>query len=359
MKSSEDFSPIAEQGELELEAGFLYRLKRRREIAPIAPGFTRVLLDAGGSPIDEVTAGQKYWSRARGWVKVDVRDKSLEYEIPFPDPSGIAGFVAVIDVTASVVNPQGAISAGAESVENIFRPVLQNAVRKAHRNSAVDESRDPVAILNDLRLAAGENVEALVGPVEGLPEWLAARVTAVSVDFDEATSKHREDLVRRKRAAVLADADTESEAAQARGRVKVQRIWEEGFANRLADPERRALARIATDPSPENVDRVAAQFDAIEADGRTAMVGFFQVALEKGYFPEEKSILEALQSMQTQLGERAILSQGAETKSVEPPDDQEQVVDAETVETDVHDLEPNRAEAEGEGADDGDKNWGR
>ena len=356
MKANEDFSPIAEQGELELDAGLFSRLKRRREMAPLSPGFARVLLDSEGAPISEQTAGQRYWSRARGWVKVDVRDHSLEYRIQFPDPSGLAGFVAVVDLTARVGDPQGAASAGAESVEDVIRPALQSAIRKAHSKSPVSANEHSVTALNDLRLAADENLEKVVGPIGALPRWLDVTVTSANVEFDEATAKHREELVQKMRSVVLADADTESEAAKARGKIKVNEIWEEGFANRLADPERRALARIAADPSRENIDRVAAQFDAIEAEGRSAMVGFFKVALEEGYFPEEQSILKALQSMESQIGGRPALKQADEAKEVEPPkeDEDEDVLDAETVDTDTHEVESEGEDADGE---DRDKDW--
>jgi hypothetical protein len=363
LKSTDDFSPIAEQGELELDAGFFSRLKRRREMAPLSAGFTRVILDAQGSPIDELTAGQKYWSRARGWVKVDVRSHPLEYKIPFADPSGMAGFVAVVDVTVSVTDPHAAVSAGAESVEEILRPALQNTVRKAHGKSPVNTSENPVAVLNNLRLAADENLEAIVGRVNGLPDWLEARVTSVHVELDEATAKHREELVEKMRAVAVADADSESEAAKARGQLKVHKIWEDGFANRLADPERRALARIAADPSRENIDRVAAQFDEIEAEGRSAMVAFFRVALEEEYFPEEKAILKALQSMEARLGGPPALKQGEEANNVESASggdgEDEHIVEAETVETDTHEVERDTpADNGGETGENSDKNWG-
>jgi len=354
LKASEDFSPIAEQGELEIDAGFFSRLKRRREIAPLSPGFARVLLNADGAPISEQTAGQKYWSNARGWVKVDVRDHSLEYKIPFSDPSGLAGFVAIVDVAARVDDPRQAVLAGAESVEDILRPALQSAIRKAHGRTPIDASEHSVAALNDLRLAADGNLEAVVGPVESVPKWLRAKVTSVSVELDEATAKHREELIGKMRAVALADADSESEAAKARGQLKVHRIWEEGFANRLADPERRALARIAADPSRENIDRVAAQFDEIEAEGRAAMVGFFRVALEEGYFPEENAILKALHSMESQISGRPALKEPNDPKEVEPPDGDEHVVDAETVDTDTHNVHPQ----DEQGEKDDDKDWG-
>lgn len=347
MKAS-DFAPIAEQGELELEAGILSKLRRRREIAPVAPGFARVLIDAEGKPIEELTAGQKYWSRARGWAKVDVRRHTLELEVPFPDPSGQAGFVAAVSATAAVSDPLGAVKEGAESVEEIVRPVLQNAIRRAHGDSsAAADSGDPVAQLNELRVAADRNLESLIGPLKGVPAWLGVEVTSVTVDLDSATAQHREDLVSRNRAAALADADGKSEVAKARNEIMVRKVWEEGFASRLADPEKRALARIAADPSPENIDRVAAQFDQIEAQGRAAIVDTLRKAIDSGYFAEDDAIHNAIGAVEKQYGSpQNALGASAPGKEIDAaPDTGEHVVDAETVETDG-------------GEDRADSNWG-
>jgi hypothetical protein len=359
LKSNSDFSPIAEQGELELEAGLFSRLRRRREMAPLSPGFTRVLIDADSEPIDEFTAGQKYWSRARGWVQVDMRTHSLEYRIPLPDPSGLAGFLVVVDISASVCDPRGAVSAGAESVEEILRPALQNALRKAHTKApTVDGSDNPVTALNNLRLTATENLEKVIGAVEGVPGWLSAKVTSLTVELDEATEKHREELIEKMRAVALADADGQSEMAKAKNQLKVHQIWEEGFADRLADPERRALARIAADPSRENIDRVAGEFDEIEAQGRAAMVEVFRAAVEKGYFAEDEAILNAINVMEKQVGRRqGALERGDGTKQVEAPEQEEHVVEAETIETDTH--EDSESDSESEEEEDSDTDWGK
>lgn len=363
MKPSNDFSPIAGQGELELESGLFSRLKRRRDIAPLSPGFARVLLDANGEPIEEMTAGQKYWARARGWVKVDVGTHSLEYRVPFPDPTGLGGFVAIADVTASVQDPRGAVSAGAESVEEFIRPALQNAVRKAHSSAQpVDESKNPVTVLNDLRLAATEHLEKLVGPLEGVPEWLSAKVTSLTVELDEATEEHRKELIKKMQAVALADADGQSEVAKAKNQLKVHKIWEEAFADRLADPERRALARIAADPSRENIDRVAGEFDEIEAQGRAAMVEVFRAAVEKGYFAEDEAILNAIGVMEKQVGRpQGALGKGdREAKQVEAGEKDEHVVEAETIEAEIDAEHPKSPEADdAKGSEGSDKDWGK
>jgi hypothetical protein len=335
---SNDFSPIAEQGELEHEAGIFSKLKRRREIAPVAPGFVRILLDANGAPIKELTAGQKYWSRAHGWVKVDVRSHTLEYEISFPDPSGLAGFVAVVDVAVAVTDPVGSVKKGAESVEEIVRPALQNAIRKAHGGSpAPAGNENPVGVLNDLRVTADRNLEALVGPVPEMPGWLSAKVTSVTVGLDGATEDHRKELMSKIRAVALADADGKSEIAKAKNEMMVRQVWEEGFANHLADPERRALARIAADPSRENIDRVAGQFDQIEAQGRAAIVETLREAINKGYFAEDDAIHNAISALEKQYGNpQYALGASAPSKEVgAAPETDEHVIDAETVETET------------------------
>ncbi len=337
MKSN-DFSPIAEQGELEHEAGIFSKLRRRREIAPIAPGFVRILLDANGAPIEELTAGQKYWSRAHGWVKVDVRSHTLEYEISFPDPSGLAGFLAVVDVSATVTDPVGVVREGAESVEEIIRPTLQNAIRKAHAgSSAPGEDEDPVTVLNELRVTADRNLESLIGSVPKMPAWLSVKVSSVAVELDRATEEHRKELMTKIRAVALADADGKSEVAKAKNEMMVRRVWEDGFANHLADPEKRALARIAADPSRENIDRVAGQFDQIEAQGRAAIVETLREAINKGYFAEDDAIHNAISALEKQYGNpQHALGAGTESKEVgAAPEAEEHIVDAETVETET------------------------
>ena len=337
MKTS-DFSPIAEQGELELEGGIFSRLRRRREIVPVAPGFSRILLDADGAPIQQLTAGQKYWLKACGWVKVDVRSHTLIYEIAFPDPSGLAGFVATVDVTVAVSDPAGAVAEGAESVEEILRPALKNAIRKAHHDDRPPpDGADQVEVLNELRVAAERNLESLIGELPGMPTWLGAKVASVAVELDEATEAHRKELISKLRAVALADADGKSEAAKARSEILVRRVWEEGFASHLADPEKRALARIAADPSRENIDRVAGQFDQIEAQGRAAIVEVLREAINKGYFAEDEAIQSAISAMEKQYGSpQEALGAGAVAKEVGAGSDgSEHVVEAETVETDA------------------------
>ncbi len=361
MQSNSDFSPITEQGELELEAGLFSRLKRRRDIAPVSPGFARILLDAESTPIDELTAGQKYWSRARGWVKVDVRNHSLEYQIAFPDPTGLAGFVVSVDVSVCVSNPRAAVLAGAESVEEYLRPALQSEVRRAYgEETALDDSQGPVNVLNQLRLAATKNLERLNGEVKGVPEWLSAKVTSVAVELDEATEKHRAELIERRRAVALADADGESDLAKAKNQLKVQQLWEEGFADRLGDPERRALAKIAADPTRENIDRVAGELDQIEAKGRAAMVEVFRVALEKGYFAEDEAILNVMGAMQHGGQLDGALEEGEKPRQVEPPENDENVIEVETVEAETaeEDLDPEDKKADEDEDERPDADWG-
>lgn len=331
-----DFSPIAEQREMDLDAGIFSRLRRRREIAPVAAGFSRVLLGADGNPVEELTAGQKYWSRARGWAKVDVRSHALEYEIPFLDPSGLAGFVARVDVTVAVKDPVGAVAAGGESVEEFLRPALQNAIRKAHSDSAAPaEEANPVTVLNDLRVTADRNVEAIIGPLSRIPSWLSASVTSATVDLDEETEAHRDELMSKTREVALADADGRSGAARARNELQVRKIWMEGLASHLGDPERRALARIAADPSRETIDRVAGQFDQIEAQGRAAIIEALREAIKNKYFADDDAIYQAINALEKQYGNpQQTLGASASAKSLGPAPEQHGLVDAQSGESD-------------------------
>lgn len=357
MKSN-DFSPIAEQGELELEAGLFSKLRRRRELAPIAPGFARILLDAESAPIEELTAGQKYWSRARGWVKVDVRSHPLEYEIPFADPSGLAGFIATIDVSVAVSDPVGAVRDGAESTEAIVRPALQNAVRRAHAASGPPPEMDPVAVLNALRVTADRNLEALLGPLPEIADWLSAKVTSVSVELDEATKEHREQLLSKLRAVAIADADGQSDLAKAKNDIMVRRAWEDGFADHLADPEKRALARIAADPSRENIDRVVGQFDQIEEQGRAAIVEMLREAINNGYFAEDDAIHNAISALEKQYGNpQHALGRAEPAKEVGAPEVEEHLVEAETVEADAEEDGQGESEGKKKGEDRPDNSW--
>jgi hypothetical protein len=356
LKPSSDFSPIAEQGELKLEAGLFSKLRRRREIAPVSPGFVRVLLDAEGTPLEELTAGQKYWSKAQGWVKVDVRNHSLEYEISFPDPSGLAGFIATVDVAAVVCDPKEAVAQGAESVEDILRPTLQSAIRKAHNGlPSPDGGADPVAVLNTLRLGAAKNLEDLVKAVPNTPKWLSATVTSVAVQLDDATERHRSELVEKFREVALANADGQSDAAKARNRLEVHKIWEEGFANRLADPEKRALARIAADPSRENIDRVAGEFDQIEAQGRAAIVEVLREAVNKGYFAEDDAIYNTISAMEKQYGNQHHALGGGESPKQVDAAAGDEVIEVDPVDTEETAAEDSEGREDEDGSDDA--NW--
>lgn len=366
MQSNDDFAPIAEQGEFGSEGGLFTRLKRKRPVEPTTPGFARIVLDEKIGPVDEVTAGQRYWARGLSWVKVDVRDHHLAYEIDFPDPSGLAGFLARVDLVVRVCEPRGAVEHGAEGVREIVRPALQRAIRATHNASAPNPGDvSPVNALNELRLAAIANLENLDEPLPGVPDWLEVSISSVSVDFDEATSKHRTELMEKMRAVALADADGATELAKARNELKVRQLWEESFAQHLADPERRALARIAADPSRENIDRIAGEFDQIEAQGRAAIVEVLREAVNKGYFAEDDAIYTAIGAMEKQYGvPQHTLERGEKAKQVEASGE-EHVVEAETVETKAETEEEKEEDSGSEtasGEDDedepGDTNWG-
>jgi hypothetical protein len=112
----------------------------------------------------------------------------------------------------------------------------------------------------------------------------------------------------------------------------------------------RALKRLAADPSRENIDRVAAEFDQIEAEEREAIVGMFRLAVDKGHFPEDEALMKAIDLMERQIAKpRAALGGGNEQGQVEPPEEEAQIVEAETVET----------ESDPEEGEPSDTDWGK
>ena len=341
-----DFSPITEEGGIEGSAGVMSRLRRRKDVKPVGSGYVRILLNENGKPIEQASAGQKYWSHARGWVMVDVRTHSLEYELPFDDPSGLAGFVATVSVTTSVVDAQKAAAEGADSVSEILKPILREKIRHAQADAVAPvEHTDPVAEINALASAADRSLNSMVENVKRVPDWLGARVTAVSVSLDEATKKHRDELVKRQRNAELTEAESKTEVTKAKGDAMVRKARKEGVGD-LRSAEQRALERIASDPSPENVDRVMAGLDRAQAEGRAAFVQMLQDAMGKDFFDKGDNLHQMLTAMGPNVLAEIAGAAAPALGTGDPVGSDAKVIDAE--------VETVEAEAEEDGTGDGD-----
>ncbi|MFI4992915.1 MAG: hypothetical protein ACHQCH_04780, partial [Solirubrobacterales bacterium] len=131
MEHPDDFSPIVEQGEFEAATGMLGRFKRRRELPSVSVGVALVLADKDGKPVaggEQISGGEKYWAKATSWIKVDVSEHTLEFTIPFPDPSGRAGFTATVTVGSAIVDSPTVAASGVTSVKGFLEPALSEAV---------------------------------------------------------------------------------------------------------------------------------------------------------------------------------------------------------------------------------------
>ena len=297
MTASTDFSPVAGRGELKPESGLLGRFRRKQDLEPVGSGFVRILLDEQGSPIasgEQLSAGQKYWSRGRSWVKVDVGTHRLEYEVDFPDPSGSAEFVARVAVTASVEDAVGAAADGCTNVAEILVPVLEEAVAVVTGKVTRTKESDPIAALHSMRKKARNAVRKLVGESLDVPPWLSARVTAVTVEFDSVTAQHHATLVERKHGGHLIAADGENEMVKTETAMKIRDMVRTSLAPHLSDPATRAIEVVVSDPSTENINAFAAKMAEGEIGQQRALVAFVQTLLEKDYLDKDDPLYKTL-----------------------------------------------------------------
>jgi hypothetical protein len=323
---TDDFSPVAEEGRFKAETGLLGRLRRRNDLEPLSGGYARVLLDEQGAPVlagEQISAGQRYWSRARSWMKVDVRRHTLEYEIKFSDPSGQAGFVATITVACSVKDPKAAAVEAADSVKDVLVPALRGAIKRASGTGSAIGDDDPVAALSTMRAHAERAAEEVVGEVSGIPAWLSAEITAISVDFDAATAGHRDELVKRSRDGQLIVADGANKKIETTTSMEIREIVRNSLTPHLANPATRAIEVVASDPSPENIDALVATLNSVEADQQSATIALLQELIEKDYLDKEDPIYKAIVDVAAKVirGEpfseaRSSLGMGAPVKEI-------------------------------------------
>lgn len=298
MTASSDFSPVVEKGELEEPSGLFRRLGRKHDLEPLGGGFARVLLDEHGATLaagEQLTAGQKYWTRARSWVKVDVATHRLEYEVDFSDPSGSAGFTATIAVTASVRDAAEAARDGCTSAGEILVPLLREAIEVAAGSAEPPASEeDPIAALSAMRVQVRTAARSLVGTEPSVPEWLSATVTAVGVDFDEATAKRHSDLVEKKHGTHLIAAEGENEQKRAETAMKVRDIVRESLEPHLRDSMGREIEAVISNPSTENINAFASKMSDGELGRQQALFAVVQQLIDKDYLDKDDPIYRTL-----------------------------------------------------------------
>jgi hypothetical protein len=256
-----------------------------------------VLLDEQGKPLasgEQLTAGQKYWTRARSWVKVDVGTHRLEHEVDFSDPTGSAGFTAKIAVTASVRDAEGAVRDGCSSAAEILVPLLREAIEVAATSSPPAEEGDPIAALSAIRGQAREAARGLVSTEPAVPEWLSAKVTAVSVDFDEETAKRHADLIEKKHGTHLIAAEGENEQKKAETAMKVRDIVRESLEPHLRDSMGREIEVVISNPTTENINAFASKMADTELGRQQALFAFVQTLIDKDFLDKEDPMYRTL-----------------------------------------------------------------
>ncbi len=293
----DDYSPIAEQGELRPEPGPFRRLKQRRDLPALGLGFERVVIDENGRPMsaDLITPGESYWSKqVRTWIAIDVGDHALAYSFDFFDQSGRAGFTANVTVNTSVVDAQKAAQRRISSVKGVLQPLLLEAVVAAGEDLEPIKDPHPAVALNKTRRAAESLLrKSLVNRTFDVG-WLTATVSSVSVSFDATTQRHHEGLIDRARAGELIGADSDNEKIKAVGALDLREMWREQLAEHLADPSSRALEAVLSDPSPANLRAVVDQLNAVEDRDRAALWQIVETLVDKDYFDAEDDAVKAI-----------------------------------------------------------------
>jgi hypothetical protein len=296
LSNNNDYSPVVDEGELEGGTGLLGRLRRREELGPVGAGYVRILLDTDRAAVaggEQLSAGEKYWSRAaRSWVKVDVGEHPLAYDVGFLDPSGQAGFVATVSVRCSVKDPAAAATQGATGVRQFVEPAIQQAVARASRDiPPATEVDGPIAVLTRLLDHADATVrESVSGAVDDLPRWLEARVTSARVQFDEATAKHRAELVATTRDIDMTKLTGDKDRLAAENEMRVRTIVRESLGPYLANPVMRSFETVFANPSPENIDRVVNQ---VTANDHELVLGILQNLADNDFIDKGDAAVNA------------------------------------------------------------------
>lgn len=302
MVTSEDFNPIAEQGELDAPAGLFAMVTRRAELPSVAAGFQLVLIDKNGQPLstgEQLSSGERRNGKARSWVKVDTREHVLEREVPFQEPSGSASFIATVTCGCAVANATEVAARGAEGVGGVVAGVLSKATTDIAAKLKPLGGHDPLMALNESRIAAERALHMkLPGKADGLHAgWLRIEVESVTVAFDTSTQQHHAELVKRSQKTQLFTADAERQKLETRHQIELRDEWREALAEHLATPGTRAIELALGDPSQENIAAVVNHLNAIEGKQQEQIYGVLSELIDKDYVHEPDELPKLMQTI--------------------------------------------------------------
>lgn len=304
MTSTDDFCPLVEQGEVPTGGGLIGRVRRREDLAPLEAGFARVLLAADGSPVPpgQRSAGEKRWGAARSWVKVDISHHTLEYAIPFSDPTGRVSFTARVGVRAAVGDPSEVARQGIVSVKDFLRPAVGQVVVEA--SGAIESQRDPdpIIALADTRKRADAAVRnAVRGPVVTAPRWLVADFVSVSVGFDAATERHHAELIESARTGEMIVANQANDAKRAEANLAVRAIWRKELLPHLSDPAARIFEVAFADPTRQNLANAVDQVTSSELQYMLQGFEVLRTMVDKDFVDKDDPVYAAIQAMSGKL----------------------------------------------------------
>lgn len=326
----DDFSPMVDQGDLEPSSGLLTRMRRRQQLSPVGGGFVRVLIDEDGAPIlvgQRLTGGEKRWSRARTWIKVDVGRHTLEYHIPFTDPTGRAGFVATVTVSVQVRDPADVAQHGTMSVKGPLESALRRMIADGSAKIQTVNDVDPTIALITVRQHADKTMrEAVHGEVRNL-SWLSAEIESVTVGFDDATRSHHAELVDRTRRGELIDANAENEKKEAAATLGVRKMWRDNLLPQLRDPSRRVFEAAFANPTEENLTNAVTQVNNAEFALLTQGLEILKTTLEKDFVDKDDPVYTTIKAISGKLEQLYLPGSSA---ALPHPEDQGKLKSAET-----------------------------
>ena len=302
----DDYSPVVEEGELEVGSGFLARLRRRQELAPVSPGFRRVLFDADGSPFisaEQFTPGERRKTNARRWARVDMRHHRLEYRVAFSDTSALANFVADVAVDASVVEPVKMLEYGAANgVKDVIEPALSRAIGGVSRTDTPKQKESDAAMLAHLRQEITVGLRDLEnGTLNGVPEWLTVTVQTVQVEFDKGTREHYDELVKLEQRLQLTDVRQRNEQKETEGKIKVRDLWRKDLLPNLRNSSLRVFEEVYANPTDANIRAAVGQANERELMILREVLGTFENMAKDGFYEKDDPTVRALAGLVNRL----------------------------------------------------------
>jgi hypothetical protein len=314
---TDDFSPIAEQGELVPPQGFFAVTRRRLELPSVAAGFELVLIGGDGRPLVDpdgrplraghgvadqgprLSSGEIRNGRAQSWVKVDTREHVLEYNVPFQEPSGSAGFVATILVACSVSDAATVAARGIEGVRGALGGVLDNTTAEITATLKPLGEGERLQALNAARLAAERALQTkLQRTADGEHAgWLSVRVASVSVAFDEVTRQLHTELVGSSHKGHVSAADAQREQREIDHKLEMRARWRAALSPYLTAPGTRAIEYVLDDPSTENIARVVDHLNATEAKQQEQVYEVLKELIKEKYVHDPSEVPKVMKAI--------------------------------------------------------------